>query len=127
MTEKKWLPVNDPAVSTMLSQFVQILPLGGTSLENAFAAAAALSPLPDNIILLTDGLPTQGKQPPREKFVSGRQRIKFFERAIKKLPTGVPVNTILFPMEGDPRAAVLYWRLALNTRGSLFTPTTDWP
>jgi virulence-associated protein VapD len=123
----KWLEVSDPAVSTVLSRFAQILPSGGTSLENAFAAAAALSPRPDNIILLTDGLPTQGADKPRKKMISGKQRIKFFQRAIKKLPSGVPVNTILFPMEGDPRAAVLYWQLAIDTRGSLFTPTTDWP
>ncbi len=123
----KWLPVGDPAVSAMLAKFSKTLPAGGTSLEKGFAAAAALSPRPDNIILLTDGLPTQGEKTPGQHLVSGKQRIKFFERAIKKLPAGVPVNTILFPMEGDPRAPVLYWRLAIDTRGSFFTPTTDWP
>ncbi len=123
----KWLPVGDPAVSAMLAKFSKTLPSGGTSLEKGFAAATALSPRPDNIILLTDGLPTQGEKKPGQRLISGRQRIRFFERAIKKLPAGVPVNTILFPMEGDPRAAVLYWRLAINTRGSFFTPTTDWP
>lgn len=124
---QKWLPVSDPALSGMLSQFTQILPSDGTSLENAFTAAASLSPQPDNIILLTDGLPTQGAEKPRKRMISGKQRIRFFERAIRKLPAGVPVNTILFPMEGDPRAAVLYWQLAIDTKGSFFTPTTDWP
>ena len=123
----KWLPVGDSAVSAMLAKFSKTLPSGGTSLEKGFAAATALSPRPDNIILLTDGLPTQGEKKPGQRLISGRQRIRFFQRAIKKLPAGVPVNTILFPMEGDPRAAVLYWRLAINTRGSFFTPTTDWP
>ena len=124
---QRWMSISDPALSGMLLRFRQILPSGGTSLENAFTAAAALSPRPDNIILLTDGLPTQGAEKPRKRMISGRQRIRFFKRAIKKLPTGVPVNTILFPMEGDPRAAVLYWQLAIDTRGSFFTPTTDWP
>ncbi len=124
---QKWVPAGDAAVSTMLLQFTRIIPSGGTSLENAFTAAAALSPRPDNIILLTDGLPTQGADKPHKRLISGKQRIKYFERAVKKLPTGVPVNTILFPMEGDPRAAVLYWRLAIDTKGSFFTPTWDWP
>ncbi|HHD56720.1 MAG TPA: VWA domain-containing protein [Desulfobulbaceae bacterium] len=124
---QKWLPVGDQAVSVMLAEFAKILPAGGTSLEKGFAAAATLSPRPDNIILLTDGLPTQGKKKPLNRLVSGKKRIQFFQRATKKLPAGVPVNTILFPMEGDPRAAMLYWQLALNTRGSFFTPTTDWP
>jgi len=124
---QKWLPVSDPAVFGMLSKFAKILPAGGTSLENVFTAVAALSPRPDNIILLTDGLPTQGADVPRQRLISGKQRVKFFKMAVNKLVAGVPVNTILFPMEGDPRAAVLYWQLALNTKGSFFTPTTDWP
>ncbi len=124
---QKWLPVSDPAVSGMLSKFAKILPAGGTSLENAFTAAVSLSPRSDNIILLTDGLPTQGADVPRQRLISGKQRVKFFKMAVNKLVTGVPVNTILFPMEGDPRAAVLYWQLAIETRGSFFTPTTDWP
>ena len=36
-------------------------PQDGTSLVNAFAATKQLTPLPDQIILITDGLPTQGK------------------------------------------------------------------
>jgi len=111
----------------MFARFRDIVPAGGTSLENAFAAASALQPRPDNIVLLTDGLPTQGTRKPRQNLISGVQRGKFFERAIKKVPPGVPINTILFPMEGDPLAAVLYWQLAIGTRGSFLTPTADWP
>ncbi len=123
-----WLPVTEAAaVNGMLARFRDTLPVGGTSLENAFRAAGALTPRPDNIVLLTDGLPTQGKNKPRRNIISGSQRMKFFNQAIKKLPAGVPVNTILFPMEGDPMAAVLFWQLAIGTKGSFFTPTSDWP
>lgn len=123
-----WLPVTETAaVNAMLARFRDTLPAGGTSLENAFGAAGALTPRPDNIVLLTDGLPTQGKNKPRRSLVSGEQRMKFFSRALKKLPAGIPVNTILFPMEGDPMAAVLFWQLAVQTNGSFFTPTSDWP
>jgi hypothetical protein len=82
---------------------------------------------PDNIMLLTDGLPTQGVGKTKRGSVSGEQRVKFFERAVKALPKNIPVNTILFPMEGDPLAAVLFWKLAVNTGGSFLTPTSDWP
>ena len=64
-------------------------PEGGTSLETAFAAAAALKPAPDNIVLLTDGLPTQGAVPPRERTVSGKERLRLFDRAIGLLPRDV--------------------------------------
>jgi hypothetical protein len=30
-------------------------------------------------------------------------------------------------MEGDPMAAVSFWKLAVDTRGSFLTPTRDWP
>ncbi|HEB69610.1 MAG TPA: VWA domain-containing protein [Desulfobulbus sp.] len=126
--KKNWLPVTETAaVDAMLARFRDMLPAGGTSLENAFRAAGALSPRPDNIVLLTDGLPTQGRNTPRRKLISGEQRVQFFEQAVRKIPAGVPINTILFPMEGDPLAAVLYWKLAVQSKGSFFTPTRDWP
>jgi hypothetical protein len=102
-------------------------PAGGTSLEAAFKAAATLNPPPDNILLLTDGLPTQGLTPPRARTVSGRDRLKLFDRALQALPRGVPVNVLLYPMEGDPMAAPAFWRLAIATRGSFMTPARDWP
>jgi hypothetical protein len=122
-----WLSVTDPAVNVILSRFQKMIPAGGTSLENAFTSAAALHPRPDNIVLLTDGLPTQGRNKPTTNMISGVQRGKFFARAIKQIPPGVPVNTILFPMEGDPMAAALFWKLAVDTRGSFLTPSSDWP
>jgi hypothetical protein len=102
-------------------------PEGGTSLEAAFAAAAAMRPPPDNIIVLTDGLPTQGLTPPRGRVVSGGDRLKLFDRAMRALPRGVPVNILLFPMEGDPMAAPAFWKLAIASRGSFMTPSKDWP
>jgi hypothetical protein len=46
---------------------------------------------------------------------------------VKRLPAGLPVNTILLPMEGDPMAASEFWRLAVDTRGSFMCPSKDWP
>ena len=103
------------------------VPGGGTSLANVFKAAASVRPRPDNILLLTDGLPTQGTGKISKKAVSGDQRLKYFDRAVKVLPGDIPVNTILFPMEGDPMAAAMFWRLAVDTNGSFLTPTSDWP
>lgn len=126
--KKTWLSMADgQAVGDVMTRFMKILPAGGTSLGQAFSAAAVLSPRPDNILLLTDGLPTQGMETSRQTLVSGIQREKFFKQAVEKLPAGIPVNTILFPMEGDPQAAVLYWALAIQSKGSFLTPTQDWP
>jgi hypothetical protein len=127
LSKGKWLETGGENAGKALVRMARLLPGGGTNLEAAFAAAAALSPRPDNIILLTDGLPTFRGDAPGTGSVSGKKRRKFFQRAVRKLPSGVPVNTILFPMEGDPRAALLYWQLGVATHGTMFTPTTDWP
>jgi Mg-chelatase subunit ChlD len=127
-TEGTWLEARDrKSLDAAVARLRSTAPQGGTSLEKAFAAAAALRPQPDNIILLTDGLPTQGVAPPRSRTISGRERVKLFDRAVQALPQAVPVNTLLFPMEGDPVAAPAFWRLAIKTRGSFLTPSRDWP
>jgi hypothetical protein len=86
-----------------------------------------MSPAPDNLFLLTDGLPTMGKDKPWGSRVSADKRLSLFRDAVKRLPAGLPVNTILFPMEGDPMAASEFWRLAVDTRGSFMCPAKDWP
>jgi hypothetical protein len=95
--------------------------------ENAFRYLQTLSPVPDNIFLITDGLPTQGAEAPRGTKVSGNQRQRLFRQAVRQLPAGVPVNIILAPMEGDPLAASEFWQLAQTTRGSFMSPSSDWP
>jgi len=105
----------------------QVVPSGGTSLINAFEATHGFNGAPDNLFLITDGLPTQGRNPPGGRTVSGRERLKLFARAVEVLPRRLPVNVLLFPMEGDPAAAASYWKLALDSRGSLLSPSRDWP
>jgi hypothetical protein len=127
-TEGEWL---DAADSLALEKAVEGLrnysPENGTSLINAIATVNDFENKPDNMFILTDGLPTQGLKPPKKYMVSGRQRRDFFSAAVNSLPRGIPVNTILFPMEGDPEAAALFWQLALNTQGAFIAPSRDWP
>ena len=127
-TEGEWL---DAADSLQLEEAVDGLkayaPDGGTSLANAVAAVVNFAERPDNLFLLTDGLPTQGKQAPKNHMVTGEQRRRNFLEAVGELPVGVPVNTILFPMEGDPEAAALFWQFALSTDGAFVAPSRDWP
>ena len=114
------------ALSRAVAGMKSTTPGGGTSLANAFQAISSLSPAPDNVFLITDGLPTQGAQAPGGTTVSARQRVRYFEEAVGRLPS-VPVNVILFPMEGDPAAAGLFWQLGLVSGGSFLSPATDWP
>ena len=103
------------------------IPAGGTNLAQVFIMAANMSPPPDNIFLITDGLPTVDRPGPASGLVTPRDRVELFEEAIEELPPGVPVNIILMPLEGDPSAAAAYWQLAMMTRGSFLSPSKDWP
>ena len=59
--------------------------------------------------------------------VDGRQRVRLFSDAIRLWPAGVPVNVIMFPMEGDWQASAAYWILSANTGGTYMSPSRDWP
>ena len=124
----QWLQASSSdSVAGAVRGLLNTVPAGGTSLYRAFAAASKLRPPPDNILLVTDGLPTPGRSKPAGTTVSADQRLKHFSQAVSVLPAGVPVNTILLPMEGDAWAAAAFWKLALSTRGSFITPASDWP
>jgi hypothetical protein len=127
-TQGTWLDAGDvDTLNASVDRMHRVIPQKGTSLLNALKAIGNMKPAPDNIFLLVDGLPTMGSGKPLRKRVSGKKRLNLFEAAVRKLPPGIPLNIILFPMEGDPRAADAYWRLAKRTRGSFFCPSRDWP
>jgi hypothetical protein len=127
-TTGSWLDAGDPEkLNETVERLRKVVPQKGTSLLNAFDALNGIVPRPDNIFLLTDSLPTMGANKPYRKRVSGKKRIKLFNEAVRVLPSGVPVNVILYPMEGDPSAASYFWRLAVTTKGSFFCPSSDWP
>ena len=124
----KWMAAGDaPQLARGLANLHAIVPADGTSLYNAFATTKTLSPLPDQIILITDGLPTQGKSAGLRKYVDSGARMRLFDDAVGQLPDGVPVDSILLPMQGDLQAAHRFWNLARLTNGTLMTPSKDWP
>jgi hypothetical protein len=127
-TDGAWLAASDAAtLDSAVARIRQVVPEKGTSLLNAFEIVKRLQPRPDNIFLLVDSLPTMGRDRPRRKRVSGSRRLSLFNAAAGELGKQIPVNIILFPMEGDPLAADAYWRLAKQSRGSFFSPSKDWP
>lgn len=127
-TNGTWLDAGDiDKLDKTVERLRKVVPQKGTSLINAINALREMKPRPDNIFILTDGLPTMGERKPWGKTVSGKKRLSLFLDATKKLPSGIPVNIILYPMEGDPLASSYLWRLAVMTNGSFFCPSRDWP
>ena len=128
-SDGKWLKANDPRpLNAAVQKLKHTPPHDGTSLINAFNAAKTLDPLPDQILLVTDGLPTQGATAPAiRKSVEVEQRSKLFDQSLSALPPRVPISTILLPMEGDLPAPARFWRLARDTGGVFMMPAKDWP
>ena len=123
-----WLDAGDvDQLNQSVDRMRKLVPQKGTSLLNAFKAIKTMNPPPDNLFLLVDSLPTMGAKKPWGKRVSGKKRLSLFHDAIRQLPARLPVNIILYPMEGDPFAASAFWKLATDTRGSFFSPSKDWP
>jgi von Willebrand factor type A domain len=124
----KWIPGGDlPQIARDLTALQALVPADGTSLYNAFAASKTLSPWPDQIVIITDGLPTQGKTAGTRKYVDSEARVRFFDEAVGQLPAHVPIDSILLPMQGDSEAAHRFWHLARTSDGTVLLPAKDWP
>jgi len=127
-TDGEWLSGSDPrSLTEAIAALKRTVPQNGTSLVNAYNVVKRLNPQPDQIILITDGLPTQGPEAPLRKAVDADQRLKLFNQARGALPPKVPVSIILLPMEGDLPAPSSFWRLARETGGVFMMPAKDWP
>jgi hypothetical protein len=123
-----WLDVAD---GNQIEEAIRTLrrtpPQNGTNMHAAYRVIRQLTPKPDNVILITDGLPTMKEATTSRKTISGADRFALHFQAVREIPSGVPINTLLFPMEGDYDAAVAYWALADTTNGSFVSVSRDWP
>jgi hypothetical protein len=127
-TEGIWLDVGD---GEQLSQAIKVLrrtvPQEGTNMVSAYEVINKLNPAPDNVILLADGLPTMNSADTERGMVTGQERLGYHYEAEAVIPNGIPVNILLYPMEGDYNAAIAYWLLAYRTGGSFMSVAEDWP
>lgn len=116
---------------------------GATNLRQALEVTATLSPQPNQILIITDGLPTvpgskalsRIRNCPRivrtsSPILSPRCRANIFRDA-ESFAANVFKNTridiILLPLEGDASAALRYWELAVAHDGRMLTPAKGWP
>lgn len=128
-TAGEWIPGNDSTRRDKIqSTLTQLAPTGGTSLINALATIRGMRIPPDQVILITDGLPTQGASAPAlRRFVDAGDRAKLFDEAVRGINRNIPVDVILMPMKGDVPAPHRFWGLARLTKGAFVMPSPDWP
>jgi len=137
----QWLnPRNAKDLSKAYKEVDKLIPTGPTNLQKGLKMISSLSPT--DLYVITDGLPTAGDSHysslnpfascgsllGRGKTISGKCRVALFRQTIQEsAPSGVKVNVILLPIEGDPDAANEYWSWTARTGGLLISPAENWP
>ena len=127
-SENVWLDVGDgKQIDEAIRLLRRTVPQEGTNMLSAYEVISSLNPPPDNVLLLVDGLPTMDSPEAERGMVTGAERLRYHYAAIDTIPSGVPVNILLYPMEGDYQASIAYWLLAYQTGGSFMSISEDWP
>lgn len=129
------------ALTRIYRDLDSLTPTGATNLQLGLNKLAPLHP--SDLYIITDGLPTDGESNFRSlnpfadcsalwgksNTISGECRTKLFRQTIADSapPSGVKVNIVLLPIEGDPEAAPEYWAWTAATGGLLISPAESWP
>lgn len=116
-------PYDNSALLTTLERLENLEANRGADLVKGLRTLQAAQQIPTSALLITDGLPTA---PARSGSLSEADRVQLFNLALSS-KLSFAVNTLLFPFEGDPSAAGLYWKLSTRTGGITLVPDPDWP
>lgn len=117
-------PYDNAALLTFLERLDTLEAAGGADLARGLGTVNQLPQRASSLLLIGDGLPT-APAPPGGNLTEAA-RVQLFNRAQANRPNA-PFNAILFPFEGDPSAAGLFWRLSGSTGGITLIPDNDWP
>lgn len=117
-------PYDNSALLTTLERLDKLEAVGGADLSKALHTIGQLKERPSSLLFISDGLPTAPN--PSQRGLSEADRVKLFNSAMATRPN-YPFNAILFPFEGDPSAAGLFWKLSARTNGITLIPDNDWP
>ncbi len=127
-TEGLWLKADDSdQLDDAVRRLRRTVPKNGTNMYAAFKVIRDMNPRPDNVILLVDSMPTMDAPTSSKSVIGAGERLNLFTAATQLIPSGIPINIMLYPMEGDARASVSFWALALKSRGSFISVSHDWP
>ncbi len=127
-TDGLWLKADDAdQLDDAVRRLRRTVPKNGTNMYSAFQVIRDMNPRPDNVILLVDSMPTMDAATSSKTVIGPGERLNLFTAATQLIPSGIPINIMLYPMEGDARAAVSFWALALKSRGSFISVSHDWP
>lgn len=117
-------PYDNSALIRLLDRLENLEARGGADLAQGLRVVNGLPQRASSLLLIGDGLPTAPS--PAGRGLTESERVNLFNRAMATRPN-YPFNAILFPFEGDPSAAGLFWQLSGRTNGVTLIPDNDWP
>lgn len=117
-------PYDNNALLALLERLDKLEAKGGADLAKGMRTVSQLKNRPSSLLLIGDGLPTAPA--PSSGSLSESDRVNLFNNAMH-VRINFPFNAILFPFEGDPSAAGLFWKLSGRTNGITLIPDNDWP
>ena len=117
-------PYDNAALLSLLDRLENLEARGVADLAKGLRTVANLKKRSSSLLLIGDGLPTAPA--PGGRGLSESDRVRLFNQAMATRPN-YPFNAILFPFEGDPSAAGLFWQLSGRTNGITLIPDNDWP
>lgn len=136
-----WMKASDPAnVQAILADLHALIPEGATNLHHGLQTVNKF--VPSNLYIITDGLPTKGESNYKSlnpfsscsslmgnsNIISGECRVKLFKQTVtESARSGVQVDVVLLPLEGDPDAINQYWNWTAATGGLVISPASNWP
>lgn len=132
---------NTTSMKQLSAAIDQLVPRNGTNLQLALSKIKEISPKLTHLYVVTDGLPTLGKRSAglsafancgslfgKSKTITGECRVLLFNYTVQQAAlSGVEVNVILLPLEGDPQAPQAYWNWTAATGGLMLSPAGSWP
>ncbi|ODS25006.1 hypothetical protein AB835_00425 [Candidatus Endobugula sertula] len=135
------LASNSVSMKQLSADLDTLIPRNGTNLQVALNAVKTLSPRMTHLYVVTDGLPTLGERSTslrslahcgslfgQSKTITGDCRLRLFNYTLKQSGiSGVQVNTVLLPLEGEPHAPQAYWDWSSSTGGLMISPASSWP
>ncbi|RKZ85817.1 MAG: VWA domain-containing protein [Gammaproteobacteria bacterium] len=136
-----WMNASNPTnIQAILSDLNGLIPEGATNLHHGLQTVNKF--VPSNLYIITDGLPTKGESNYKSlnpfsscssllgnsNIISGACRVKLFRQTINEsAKSGVQVDVVLLPLEGDPDAINQYWNWTATTGGLVISPANNWP
>lgn len=120
---REWLNLPSPGAKVQIAKALSnITAAGPKNFESAILGLSRISPPPDRVILITDGLPNMGVESGYLGVAtSNKARFRLLRAAEERLPEDISLQIIQVSLDGTPFSASEFWRMTTFRDGSFLS------